>query len=224
MTAIICALYDEAYELIKKLYPNQKEGIRFYSGWLCDEFVAVFLIKPGFTKRQKLRRFLRLYPFTRAVSLGFAGALNNSLSLGDHCKVSSVQDFCYEKIFLAKGGHSLVTVGEVLTDISEKNDLQLLTGAQLVDMEGYRLAQLFNEKEFHSISFSIYKIVGDTFADANYLEREVQFRGFFSSYRYIDKIRIVWKAGLYSSYLLYRRKRFLQNQLASLAYKLLRKK
>ena len=221
MTAIICALYDEAFELLKTLYPAKANGIRYYIGVIKDTPVSLYLSRPGLPNREKIRRFLRLYDFHTCINIGFAGALKNNLEVGQLLKVSEVQDFCKNKIKINKTGVKLTSVNHPVVEVSEKNDLHLLTGSDIVDMEAYRLIELLREPEFATIEAQVLKIVGDRLSDRDYLEKEEYMRSYFKSRSIIEKLKIIFNTGVADFFILYRRKKKLQKKLKSSLFHIL---
>ncbi len=121
---------------------------------------------PGHQRASKtLQTYLQHTQPDQVLLVGFAGALAPHLNIG--------QIFQVNEVCLPQGASivlppfnlgqnlpqaRLLTVETPVEDSITKQNLYQRTGAQLVDMEGYYLAQLFQSKQ---ISFSIVKGISD---------------------------------------------------------------
>ncbi|RME91028.1 MAG: hypothetical protein D6767_05895, partial [Candidatus Hydrogenedentota bacterium] len=92
MVAIIIALFDEAYELVRTLSFQKKDGVYYYYGNLQNKKIAVFLCKPRVSSLNKVRRFLSLYPYEAIVNIGFAGSLKPYLQQKEVYSIYRIQN------------------------------------------------------------------------------------------------------------------------------------
>lgn len=234
MVAVVAALYDEAYLLLKELSYDNTYGVRQYRGLYKGVQLHVYLMRPGIKGINKLIKFCQHQPFSSVVNVGFAGALTKENRIGEIKKVDYVIDFSTMKKSESRFAYHfnsntteyftkipeesitakktiLLTAPYPVFDSLEKEDIHLRTAADLVDMEGYKLAQIF---ETHKIRapLTLIKITGDSFDDHSYLKQEQQFQSFFSSRSFFTRIKIIFKTGLLNSISIYKRKRLLQKQ------------
>jgi len=218
MVAITCALYDEAYEVIRLLKKTKIDGVPHYVGKLLDEDISLFLTKPGFKKKSQFRRWLKLYDFDFIIHTGFAGALKPHFAVGELCHIHTISHSNQNKEFQTPDTknnsittHKIVTAKKPVITINEKEDLAHKENASFVDME---LWNLFNFVKSENIITPILpvKIIGDLVGEDEFLEKEIIFRPYFSSRNWKIKLQIIFTLGL-GFIPLYKRKRFLQKTL-----------
>lgn len=225
MIVIIAAVYDEVAPLLTELRFRRAAGLSVYEGTLFGRQVMLCLVGPGITKPGRLERFLREQNISLLLNVGFCGALRYGLFPGDALIVEkfsiSQKPLLYHRlvssaVFLSGlPAVHLVTVSGVVMGVEEKEDLRHLTGADVVDMEGYHLLQLA-QKLGVADRFICLKIIGDAFDDSVFFRREQYFRAFFRERSLRKKILIILRTGIPASIVLYRRKKMLQRKLSSL--------
>lgn len=231
MVGIAIALYDEAYELIKTLQFEKAEGFRHYKGEFCGTAISLFLTKPAIASKSALRSWLASQEFSHIVLSGFCGGLSEKQKLGEGyffgeiksklpksktkkakeqitSYVLSYPSDCLRLFPVA----SAYCVQHPLFALEDKEDIFLNHAAEVVDMESFPFLEQYYglRKKKHPY---ILKFVGDEWADEKLMEKEKYFRAFFREKKSVTKLKIVLKTGVFSSILLYRRKRFLQRQL-----------
>ncbi len=214
MTGLLVALYEEAELIIRELSFHRVHSIAQYNGFVKGRPVSLHLCGPGIQKKSHIFKWLKQHKFERIVNIGYAGALVPGFSIGELCQVSRLSMLSEEDIVLnKKSGEYMVTTNEVIFSYDEKKKLFLRTQAKLVDMEGYSLARILIEAGFALSKLEVFKLIGDLAGDAPYLYKEVKFRNFFTSKRLWQTTAKVASTGLFDSWLLYRRKKFLQKKL-----------
>lgn len=213
MVAILTALYDEAYELIRHFEPEKSGNLKYYRGSIRGAAVVVYLTSPGIRYSGRLQKFLELMNPGRIILTGFAGALNSNLPCGAICNINSIlNNNTTIHLGTQSDGYSIFSVPQPVITTEERQTLAENIDADLVDMEAGKLYQLLQSIGMTG-KLKICKIIGDTFSDENFLIEEIEFRNFFSSRSNHDKWRIIKKTGILSSLNIYKRKRFLQKKL-----------
>jgi adenosylhomocysteine nucleosidase len=103
-------------------------------------------------------------PISIAISIGWAGALNDDVALGQAYKVSCVIDARTGERFDVAGGPDgrLVVTNPIVADEQEKRRLRATYGADLCDMEGAVVARL---AAMRGIPFYSFKGVSDGFSE-----------------------------------------------------------
>jgi len=219
MVAITCALFDEVYEITRLLKQTKINGVPHYIGKIFDKDVSLFLTKPGLKKKGLLLRWLKLYKFDFVIHTGFAGALQPGFEIGQLCDIERVLHADYTEHFQvshtqnSKTKQHIITANKPIITIDEKEDLAHSKNATFVDMELWNLYNLFKENNINTPIVPI-KIIGDLVAEDDFLEKEIIFRPYFSSWSWKTKLKILFS--LRTHFIpLYKRKRFLQKTLLS---------
>lgn len=206
MFGVVAALFDEVYEVISQLEPSREGGTPHYVGTIAGRDVKLFLCRPGFQRKKEFANWVSSNHFEALINIGFAGALLPEFAIGDICRAAPLRgDSTAEGLKIAKASRPIF-------GMDEKLDLHYKTGAQLVDMESHAIADFLKKSNIKVDVFFI-KIVGDILGDESYLHREVDLRGYFSSFGFFRKLKIVLKAGPMNFLAMYRKKRFLQKRL-----------
>jgi len=228
MVAVIAALYDEVFLLLRELKYTKIDGIPQYTGKINDVSVALYLCKPAAPKIAKLQKFMKQHPFRFYVNAGFAGSLVTKFEYGDPVFAKKVGSFQKENFFLKPEkmknlfeAHNLVTVNQPVFSLEEKEDTYFLSKAEIVDMEAHRLLKASSDIGIKLDKWRILKIIGDMPGDEYFLQKEVAFRDFFSSHGFFKKLKIVRNTGIRTSWFLYKRKKFLQKKLYDSLFKIL---
>jgi len=213
MLGIACALYDEAFELIKPLSRQKINAFYHYTGKICNIPVSVFLTKPGLRKNKgNFIKWVRENQITTLLQTGYCGSLTSRYRPGDVCHINKVSGMDMEKIFQFSGmgdSHHLLTVDRPILTVEAREDLQYqFSNADLMDMEAWHICQLLDE-EFPQIKIVILKIIGDVPGEDSLMKQEVKMRSFFREHSIKKRIKIVLDTGL-PFFELYYRKRKLQ--------------
>ncbi len=225
MVVILAAVYEEVAPLLAKLQFRRASGLSVYEGLLFGREVTVCLTGPGISKPGRLERFLQQRNIHLLLNVGFCGALRHGLLPGDIVVVEKFsalrQPLLYQPTVCLSPRAAklpaiqLVSVAGVVRQPNEKEDLRHLTGADVVDMEGYHL-QCLAQKLGFTDRFCCFKIVGDAFEDSAFLSRERYFRSFFREHSLWKKMLIILQTGILASVSLYRRKKMLQQKVVEL--------
>jgi len=218
MVAITCALFDEAYELIRDLKKEKIDGVSQFNGIIGHVPVSLFLTRPGLHRKAKFNKWLTQHPFQALINTGFAGALQTGLKVGDTCPISSVKYYRKRKKFtLDVHGHhsqtlySLCTSPTIAATLDDKEDIYHNSKSDLVDMEAWNLLDLL-KKQKQELAIRVIKIVGDLPGEGELLKQEEKMRSYFSSFTALEKLKIIGKTGI-AFVPLYKRKKLLQRKL-----------
>jgi nucleoside phosphorylase len=214
MTGITCALFDEAWELIRRLDPVKKNGVHCFQGTLARKEVSLFLTRPGLKKNSNnFIKWIEGNSFSNIIFSGFCGALSSNYAVGDICTISDVFSISSDNSFKITGKslHKIITVNEPVLDMSTRDELQLKYHMDLVDMESAVICDIM-KKAFPTIPFKIVKIVGDVPGEDDLMKHEIAMRAYFSTFGFRNKLKIALKTGL-PFFSLYKRKRLLQKTL-----------
>lgn len=222
MVGITCALYDEAFELIKLLTPQKIQSLVHYTGKIGNQDVSLFLTRPAFKKnKNNFLRWLNLYPFSSFIHTGFCGALSANYAVADVCHIGSVSSVSNEHIYSISQMpsikyHSIATVERPLISMEDREDPRLDKN-NLVDMESWYFCNLMahhngQNKAQKAATFKIIKIVGDIPGETLLMQNEIKMRAYFSSRQITRKLKIAFLTGP-SFFKLYARKRLLQKTL-----------
>ncbi len=175
--AIVAALEREVRRLIKvrRLRAREDEsGLRFFEG--KDEVVVCGGIG-GVAARRAAEAVIQKYSPCVIYSVGFAGALDSELKVGDVVQPAQVinagDGSC---VHLKEGKGVLVSFGAVASP-EQKAKLKESFGAQFVDMEAAAVAQA---AEARGVAFATVKTISDA-ADFTFpeIERFVDSQGKF---------------------------------------------
>jgi nucleoside phosphorylase len=176
MTGILIATKSEAAFFLKHLSPVKKDGIYHYRGSISGKNTALYLTRPGVAAKEQLRRFLRLYTFERVVSTGACGNLTSELKRHDVVPIANAAHPAKKNIVIAQTGRTAVSVEHLVTTDNAKADLRAQTGADIIDMETYAIAEIMAEKEFAKLPFTAIRVVDDLPGEENYLIKEKMLR------------------------------------------------
>jgi adenosylhomocysteine nucleosidase len=156
--AIIAALQREISPLIKNWTPTQREyedrTFTFFEG---EDTVAVCGGIGMQAARRAAEAVIALYHPMQLQSAGFAGALNNSLHIGDIFSPAVVIDARDGSRHQLKGDGTLLTFMSV-ADVAQKTKLALAYAAAAVDMEAAAVA---SAAQSHDIPFGATKVISD---------------------------------------------------------------
>lgn len=187
MLAIICAIRQEFDSLLKEVDAGKialKNGFRICEARYGHENVLIVETGPG-KKRAKraTESVLKENPISGIVSLGFAGALNEGLAVGDlvlcqtlFCQAGNSKEPCYcnsdwvsatltrakqKGIALQEG--SSVSVRMPVCDIADKEALASEFPAAVVEMESYWIGQVAHSR---GIPFICIRAISDALGDS----------------------------------------------------------
>lgn len=176
VTGFVFALGMEAgslVDLLKNAKTTRGNGLVFHEGELGKH--QVVLVETGVGQRNALKgteAMLDVFRPRQIVSAGFAGALDPHLRKNELLQPSRILRIT-EEIELngkeAKPVVSLLTVNQIVAKVAEKQKLWQETGANLVDMESYAIAEICRERH---VPFRSIRIVLDTAEDE--LPREIE--------------------------------------------------
>lgn len=169
---LVAALPMEAAPLLAQLQDRRKYrgvGQPIIEGEIQGQVVAVVLTGPGrLAASRGTRTLLDGHRPRWVVSAGFAGALNPGLKQGDVVVPNEVVDESGGKIRLGvrlpesspsdpRSGR-LLTVDRIIRTAAEKAELHRKTGADLVDMETWAVAEACGQR---GVRFLSVRIVSD---------------------------------------------------------------
>jgi adenosylhomocysteine nucleosidase len=181
--AIVAALEREVRRLIKvrKLRPTDDaaSGLRFFEE--ADTVVVCGGIGAE-AARRAAERVIAKYSPTIVYSVGFAGALDSGLKVGDVVQPVKVIDAGDgSRVDLREGNGVLVSFGSVASP-EQKAKLKESFGAQMVDMEAAAVARAAQAR---GVEFASVKAVSDGF-DFTFpeIERFVDSQGRFHEVRF----------------------------------------
>ncbi|MDH4261497.1 MAG: hypothetical protein OEV78_00470 [Spirochaetia bacterium] len=228
MLGITCALYDEAFELIKISKRQKNNSISYYSGTHKGIPFSLFLTKPGLRKNtNQFMKWLKINHITELLQTGFCGALSNLYRPGDVCQIKHVLSinkiteynqpsaqyhFTNDDHYIKDDkSHSLLTVNYPVLTIDERDSINDKYTADFIDMEAWHICNLLNDN-FPEVKSKIIKIVGDVPGEEPLMRNEIQMRTFFTEHSFKNRVKISLKTGI-SFFELYYRKRMLQKTL-----------
>src|SRR5437870_11954152 len=168
MIAVTFALPAESSDFLRHLRNQSRtdrSGIRTIRGTIEDRAVEVFHTGVGEKVcRQRVAEFLQDQQFDLLISSGFAGALNDTLQIGDLLLAKN-----FSTVELTKVGSSfsrlpiheadLLTVRALIDSNDERNKIARSTGAAAVDMETEFIARACAE---HGIPLLSLRVITDT--------------------------------------------------------------
>jgi adenosylhomocysteine nucleosidase len=157
--AIVGALEREVRPLVKGWRVNEREhGGRCFRFFENGDTVVVCGGMGAEAARRAAEAVMDLYGPAVVYSVGFAGALDDSLKIGDVLRPQSVIDAGDgSRITLGSGDGVLVTFASVANS-AQKAKLRESYGAQLVDMEA---AAVGRAAELRGIAFGVVKAISD---------------------------------------------------------------
>lgn len=176
MILILAATRGEARLLLKYLDPVKKDGVYHFRGNIGGQNAALYLTRPGVDSPAGVRRFLRLYKPDLVISTGACASLTSELARYAPVKITEITAPGEGLVQLGPGGLRSVTVQHLVTDDKTKAGLRQQTGADVLDMESYALAKIFQEQEFAALQTVIVRVVDDLPGEESYLEQEKKLR------------------------------------------------
>jgi len=168
MIAVTFALPAESSDFLRHLRNQSRtdrSGIRTIRGTIEDRAVEVFHTGVGEKVcRQRVAEFLQDQQFDLLISSGFAGALNDTLQIGDLLLAKN-----FSTVELTEVGSSfsrlpiheadLLTVRALIDSNDERNKIARTSGAAAVDMETEFIARACAE---HGIPLLSLRVITDT--------------------------------------------------------------
>ena len=168
MIAVTFALPAESSDFLRHLRNQSRtdrSGIRTIRGTIEDRAVEVFHTGVGEKVcRQRVAEFLQDQQFDLLISSGFAGALNDTLQIGDLLLAKN-----FSTVELTKVGSSfsrlpiheadLLTVRALIDSNDKRNKIARTSGAAAVDMETEFIARACAE---HGIPLLSLRVITDT--------------------------------------------------------------
>lgn len=187
MLAVLVAVKTEFNSLLGNVLvesSSTKNGCTLISGQFAQRDILLVQMGIGKERAQAAAGFiLEKYPISTIINIGFGGALNHDLEIGDLIlcrKIQSMNGMLSERSFYsdrnlidlalhALGGESAhllagscITVKHLLTEPGEKAALGNLTQADVVDMESYWIAEIAAER---GLKFLAARTISDTSAE-----------------------------------------------------------
>lgn len=163
--AIIAAMPDELKPLVRGWRHERRNGVDLWS-WHFDqgEWVAACAGAGADASTRAFAEIERDGPISIAISVGWAGALNDQVVSGQVYKISGVIDArTGERFNVAQWSEErLVVTNPIVADEPEKRRLAAAYKADLCDMEGATVARL---AAMRGIPFYSFKGVSDGLTD-----------------------------------------------------------
>lgn len=181
--AIVAALEHEVRPLVRNWRTSEKEHsgrrFRFFEN---GEFVLVCAGIGAGAARRAAEAIIALYGPRTIYSVGFAGALDGSLKVGDTIRPERVVNAKDGSSVAIDGGHGVLVSFESIASPEQKRKLRESFSAQAVDMEAAAVAQA---AEARGVAFAAAKAISDEldFAFPS-MERFVDSDGQFSEARF----------------------------------------
>lgn len=159
--AIVAALEREVRPLVKGWQVREREhGGRRFRAFEKDDVVLVCGGIGTEAARRAAEAVIATYAPGLVYSAGFAGALDDTLKVGDIVQPRRVIDAADgSSIDRNQGDGTLVTFGSIATS-EQKAKLKDSFNAQLVDMEGAAVARA---AEARGVEFAVVKVISDEF-------------------------------------------------------------
>ena len=168
MIAVTFALPAESSDFLRHLRNQSRtdrSGIRTIRGTIDDRAIEVLHTGVGEKVcRQRVAEFLQDQQFDLLISSGFAGALNDTLQIGDLLLAKN-----FSTVELTKVGSSfsrlpiheadLLTVRALIDSNDKRNKIARTSGAAAVDMETEFIARACAE---HGIPLLSLRVIADT--------------------------------------------------------------
>lgn len=181
--AIVAALEREVSPLVKGWRGSEKEHsgrrFRFFEN---GEFVLVCAGIGAGAARRAAEAIIALYNPMIVYSVGFAGALDGTLKVGDTMRPERVVNARDGSSVAIDGGHGVLVSFESIASPEQKRKLRESYSAQAVDMEAAAVAQA---AEARGVAFEAAKAISDDM-DFEFpsMERFVDSEGKFSEARF----------------------------------------
>lgn len=181
--AIVAALEREVRPLVKGWRGSEKENsgrrFRFFEN---GDFVLVCAGIGAGAARRAAEAIIALYEPRIIYSVGFAGALDGSLKVGDAMRPARIVNAKDGSSVAVDGGSGVLVSFESIASPEQKRKLRESFSAQAVDMEAAAVAQAADAR---GVAFAAAKAISD---DAEFefpsMERFVDSEGRFSETRF----------------------------------------
>jgi adenosylhomocysteine nucleosidase len=177
--AIVAALEREVSGLTRNcLRVEQKYDGRSFTFFERDEMVAICGGIGLEAARRAAEAVIALYHPTQLQSVGFAGALNRSLHIGDIVEPAVVLDARDGSRVKIEGGEGTLVTFMAVASAEQKASLAKAYSAQAVDMEAAAVATAASA---HGIRFGATKVISDEFdfempETARFIDSQGRFR------------------------------------------------
>ena len=188
--AIVAALEREIRPLVKnwRLVEREHEGKRFK---FLEDGSKVVLVCGGIgpqAARRATEAVIALYQPGIVQSVGFAGALEPALRVGDILSPARVIDAGDgSSVIIDSGSGVLLTFTSIVT-VGQKAKLAEAYGAQAIDMEASAVAK---SARCHRVHFAVTKVISDEFDFAMpAMDRFVSSDGQFHSGRFLGFVGV----------------------------------
>jgi len=181
--AIVAAMEREVRPLVKSWLTSEKEHsgrqFRFFEN---DDFVLVCAGIGASAARRAAEAIIALHEPRIVYSVGFAGALDGSLKVGDAMRPERVVNAKDGSSVSIDGGHGVLVSFESIASPEQKRKLRDSFSAHAVDMEAAAVAQA---AEARGVEFAAAKAISDEM-DFEFpsMERFVDSDGRFSEARF----------------------------------------
>ena len=157
--AIVAALKREVSGLIDNWSRVEREHQgRKFTFFEHDEMVITCGGIGVDAARRATEAMIALYHPARVQSVGFAGALDAGLSVGDIFSPALVVDARDGSRFQMDGGKGILVTFMAVADARQKTKLAQAYGAQVVDMEAAAVVAVANA---HGLQFGATKVISD---------------------------------------------------------------
>lgn len=160
--AIVAALEREVWPLVEnwRVVEHEYESVRLNFFERGDEAVVVVGGIGAEPARRAAEAAITLYQPTVVQSVGFAGALDRSLRVGEIFSPASVVDARDgSRTNLGNGSGVLLSFSSI-AKVEQKSKLSAAYGAQAIDMEAAAVAR---SADAHGIEFRATKVISDEF-------------------------------------------------------------
>lgn len=188
--AIVAALEREIWPLVRnwRLVEREHEGRRFK---FLEDGSKVVLVCGGIgpeAARRATEAVIALYKPEIVQSVGFAGALDPALRVGDVFSPARVIDAKDGSSVNLHSGSGLLLSFASIASAEQKAKLAEAYGAQAIDMEASAVA---NGARSHSLGFAVTKVISDEFDFAMpALDRFISSDGQFHSGRFLGFVGV----------------------------------
>jgi adenosylhomocysteine nucleosidase len=187
-TAFVAALEREVKPLVRHWRMSERE----YAGrqYRFFEHEGAVLVCGGIgaeAARRATEAIIMLYSPTLVWSIGFAGALDSALKVGNCLQPDRVIDASDGSATEAAGGKGILVTYPLVAGAEQKAKLARAYGAQAVDMEAAAVAR---GAQARGIAFSAFKVISDESAfEMPALERFIE-NGTFRVFRFAGHVAI----------------------------------
>jgi len=176
-TGFVFALHQEAVGILDRLKRTKKtrgDGWTFHTGTIDDLSIAVVLSGAGQKNAEEAtKKLIDVFEPKSICSAGYAGGLSARLKQFNICVPEQVvrasdgqaldlSSPVPQKTSPMPGKLTLITVNDVVETPEQKRALHERTGAEIVDMETFAIADLCH---IHNLPFFSFRVVLDTVND-----------------------------------------------------------